>query len=140
MDFQSVESAVDQFLKNTFPAVRDSLGEDFFVRGAYPRIDIKRYKDNTKLFYELPHWVDKEDISIELKDDAITVAGPGSDNIKDDGGEFIYKEIKNSSFKRTVIVPKEYDASKASAEFKNSLLIVTIPLAESQKKKTIKIH
>jgi HSP20 family protein len=141
--FQSIEALLDRAFKN-FPDLKDIIGEDFFTRGAYPRLDVKKYSDSAMITFELPSWAKKEDVKIELTDNVLTISGPGKqkENFETniEPGEIIYSEIKTSAFKRSVTVPKEYDLSQASAKFEDGRVSITIPLAEYKKRKTLKIE
>lgn len=88
-----------------------------------PLADVFEDKDHVKLYVELPG-VEKEDIQLNITDSQV--------------------EIKAKNFYKNIDLPtRDIEFDKASADYKNGVLEVTIPrtkqVAKEEKKKTIKI-
>ena len=81
--------------------------------------------------------ISKEDIEILIEGNIIRV---NYNKPKDeDQGEFIHKGIAKRSFNLGWKIDSKFDLNKASAEFKNGLLQIVIPLAKGSEPKTLKI-
>lgn len=81
--------------------------------------------------------ISKEDIQILVEGNIIRV---NYDKPKEeDLGEYIHRGIAKRSFNLGWKIDSKFDLSKASAEFINGLLQVTIPFAKGSEPKTLKI-
>jgi HSP20 family protein len=121
--------------------VRDAFGEAWFnATGAAPALDIRENESAFVVNAALPGWKPEQvDISFEkgvvtLKGDVESQTEAGESNERTH-----VREIRRESFVRRFSLPVEVDADKATAEFENGLLTLTIPKAEAVKPKQIKI-
>ena len=81
--------------------------------------------------------ISKEDIEILIQGNIIRVNYERPKEELDD--VFIHKGIAKRSFNLGWKIDSKFDLSKASAEFKNGLLVITIPFAKGSEPKTLKI-
>jgi len=87
---------------------------------------------------ELPD-VRREDIQVAIDDNTLTIKGEKrlSDEVKED--QFQRIERAYGTFSRSFSLPPNVDASKLSAEYKNGVLTVRIPLREEAKPRQIEV-
>ena len=81
--------------------------------------------------------ISKEDIEILIEGNIIRVNYERPKEELED--VFIHKGIAKRSFNLGWKIDSKFDLSKASAEFKNGLLVITIPFAKGSEPKTLKI-
>ena len=81
--------------------------------------------------------ISKEDIEILIEGNIIRVNY--NKPIEEDLGEYIHRGIAKRSFNLGWKIDSKFDLGKASAEFINGLLQVTIPFAKGSEPKTLKI-
>ena len=81
--------------------------------------------------------ISKEDIEILIEGNIIRVNYNKPQ--EEDLGEFIHKGIAKRSFNLGWKIDSKFNLSKATADFKNGLLQVTIPFAKGSEPKTLKI-
>jgi HSP20 family protein len=106
-------------------------------RGSYPYVDLFQKNDDTILTVELPG-VKKEDINVEIKDNLFRISGERKVNYPEKSS--VHRvERQNLNFDRTVKLPARVDGDKVTAEYTNGVLKVTMPRAESDKPKQIKV-
>jgi HSP20 family protein len=106
--------------------------------GAYPPVNVFQQGDNLVAVLELPG-VSKEDIRIEAKDNAIRVSGKKA--IRYPEGVSVHRrERLTGTFDRTLTVPMQIDADAIKAEYRDGVLALFIPRAESDKPRTIRIN
>ena len=82
--------------------------------------------------------ISKEDIDIQIEGNIIRVNYDKPDG-DDNTGKYIHKGIAKRSFNLGWKIDSKFNLSKATAEFKNGLLQVTIPFAKGSETKTLKI-
>jgi len=124
-----IESAVDRFFSHDFPTFSNFFGNKFFSEGAYPRIDIRDYKDRAVIIAEVPG-LEKEDITLNYKDGILSIQGKKREHIEesDEKYETVVKEIKYSSFCRKITVPENiYNLDKIKAKHEGVRLEISIP-------------
>ena len=95
------------------------------------KTDIKENDMGFELDIELPG-CSKEDVSAELKDGYLTIAGKTSTSTdeKDDSGRFIRRERYQGSCSRSFFVGEELEQEDIKAKFENGILKVFVPKKE----------
>jgi len=124
-------------------AVEEARTSDFFglsttSRGTGPSINLFQDGDSVVLMAELPG-MKKEDIELKIKSDLFTISGERKSQYPEKAS-FHRIERKNYHFNRSVKLPMQVDADKSQAEYKNGVLKVIMPRAESDKPKMISIN
>jgi HSP20 family protein len=115
---------------------------DFSFTAAHawmPPVDIYQTGDHELVLKaELPGMV-REDIDITVENFVLTIKGEKrfAEDVKDD--QFHHAERRFGSFSRSFSLPQTVDASKMTAEYKNGVLTVHIPLREEAKPRQIKV-
>lgn len=126
-------------LQRSLDAQRESdwFGSGTAGGGAFPPINIFQQGDDFVAIVELPG-VDKVDLQIEAKESTIRISGR-----KDVGFEasasIHRRERTSGSFNRTFSLPIEINAEAIRADYRDGVLTLAIPPAESQKPRSIKI-
>ena len=87
---------------------------------------------------ELPDMT-RDAIDITVEDDTLTIKGEKKfgDEVKDE--QFHRLERRYGAFSRSFAMPQTVDASKVTAEYKNGVLTVRLPLREEAKPRQIKV-
>ena len=87
---------------------------------------------------ELPD-MSREDIDINIENFVLTIKGEKKpmDQVKDE--QFHHVERRFGSFSRSFSLPQTVDPNRVSAEYKDGVLAVRIPLREEAKPRTIKV-
>ena len=135
------DKLVDKFFNQSFPEVSKEVGLDVFQNSAYPKCDIVDFNDRIEIVAEVPG-LSKDQISIDVDDDIISIKGEKNKKVEKEGGTYLRKELKKSSFKRTFTAdPTIFDLEKVSAVFNDGVLELSVPKLKPQKKtkKEIKI-
>tara|TARA_Y100000361_G_scaffold151644_1_gene169409 strand:+ start:991 stop:1434 length:444 start_codon:yes stop_codon:yes gene_type:complete len=102
-------------------------------------IDI--YEDDLGLTFELAcTGISKEAIEIKLENDLISFSYDKDKSPEVQSRNYIHQGIAKRSFHLGYKVGTKFQLSKAKANFKDGLLIVSIPFAEAAKPKVLKIN
>jgi len=106
--------------------------------GAFPPINVFQEGDTLVAVLEVPG-VDKHDLDIQAKDNSIRISGKKA--IAYPAGVSVHRrERLTGTFDRTLTVPMQIDAEGIKAEYRDGVLSLFIPRAESDKPRTIKIN
>ena len=90
---------------------------------------------------ELPEMA-REDIDVTVENFVLTIKGEkkfgaGMEGVKEE--QFHHVERRYGTFSRSFSLPQTVDASRVSAEYKNGVLTVRLPLREEAKPRQIKV-
>jgi HSP20 family protein len=104
-----------------------------------PAVDMFEKDDRLVIKAELPG-MDKKDISLDLKNNVLTLSGirQHENEVKEEN--FYRREMSYGKFVRSFSLPADSDAEKIKAEFQNGLLTIEIPKPEQHKPKQIKVN
>ena len=83
--------------------------------------------------------VKKEDVSITLLEDVLTIKGERKFEHKENKENYLLFEGTYGSFHRTVQFPRPVKADAVKAEYKDGILEIQLPKADEAKTKEIKI-
>ena len=124
----------DQIINTQFPQIEKQLGVKPYQGTAYPKVNVYEYDDKVGVIAEIPG-LDKKDLSIDVEDGVLTIAGDKHGLFDDDGAKVIRRELKHSSFKRSFELGELLNGDKVKASFKDGLLSIEIPKIEPEKPK-----
>ena len=130
----------DQLVSAQFPEMTKTVGVNPMSNTAYPKVNVYEYDDKVGVVAEIPG-LDKKDLSIDVEDGVLTIAGNKHGLFDDTGAKVIRRELKQSSFKRQFELGELLDGENVKATFKDGLLSVEIPKIEPAlpKKNIVKI-
>ncbi len=104
----------------------------------YPLVNLAEDKDNVYVEALAPG-IDPESLEVTVLNNTVRIAGE-KPAIKDVKPEAFHRNERGAGkFIRTITLPVEVDADKVKAEYKNGILLLTLPKAESAKPKQIAI-
>ncbi len=113
------------------------LFEDFWRGGPFessfgqmvrfsPSVDVVEGDEAVEVIAELPG-LEEKDFELHLAGDQLTICGEKRAESEESGRGWQRSERSYGVFERTVVLPCEVDADKASAEYKNGVLTVRLP-------------
>jgi HSP20 family protein len=103
-------------------------------------VDVVETDKEIQVAVELPGLEEKE-IDVSLSPTTLTISGEKRQEKEEKGHNYVRAERSYGSFKRSIPLPSEVDASKADAVFQKGVLTVTLPKAvkaEARKRIAIK--
>ena len=118
-----------------FPALGD-IGWPFQAHA--PRVDVIERDKDVLIHAEIPG-VAKEDLSISVTDNSVTIRGDTHKESREEHGDYFRREISRGSFQRTLALPAEVAGDKAKASFKDGVLELTLPKLEKSSRRKIQI-
>lgn len=114
-----------------FDRMTRGFGEmDRFQMGGID-VDVADYDDEYVLMADLPGF-DREDISVTVDDQMVTISAERAMSADDSDAEGMYlrRERRSESMSRRVRLPETVDEDGAKASYRNGVLAVTLPKME----------
>jgi len=105
----------------------------------YFPVDIYEDKESVILKAEIPG-IKKENLDIQLSADSITISGQKSSEEKVEQRDYFRLERSYGSFTRRFQLPVETQIDKARASFKDGVLEVRIPKAQTETQRARKLN
>jgi HSP20 family protein len=119
-----LDRAIDDFY-HLFQSPHFPLGS-FENLSINPSVDLVEDKENFKVEAEMPG-MGEEDIKVSISDGVLTIKGEKSISKKDEGKNYIVREIGYGRYERSIPLPDSVDVDKAQASFKKGMLWVNLP-------------
>ena len=130
-------SHIERKLKKFFEDFDSPFSGDFNIKpfggnSFTPRVDVTEDNNNLYVHAEVPG-VDKNDIKINIVGDVITISGEKKSEEKDEKKNYYRIERNYGAFTRSFTLPSEVVVDKIAAEYKEGVLVVTLPKTEEAK-------
>lgn len=134
-DFSDIESVFERMSRQFDEMNRQlgswdgGVGEMISHRGM--AIDIAEYDDNLVVVADVPGF-EKSDIDLKIAGQVLTIVAERETESETESGdeaqgEFLHRERRSHSVRRSVRLPVEVDEEGASASYQNGVLTVTLP-------------
>ena len=124
-------------LRSRFDRIFDEL-IDGGERTWTPAIDVVREDDNLVMRADVPG-IKPEEVKVEVQDDILTVSGSHEERKEEKEKDYLRRERRYGSFRRSMALPAGVEAKKIKAKTHDGIVEVVIPLPKESKKETITI-
>jgi len=136
-ELRSLQDEMNRLFSTSFS--RSGSSDDQIMRGAWnPSVDIFENQNQIVLEAELPG-MKPEDVEISIENNVLTLHGERKFEKKDESDNFHRVERSYGSFTRSFTLPPTVTSEKASAEFENGVLHLTLAKREEAKPRRIEI-
>ena len=146
MSIVKYNSRLNAFTPTSFSNLLDTFFTDSIARSGgstfqfVPKVDVIEEEKSFDIHLAVPG-MNKDEFKIDLNDNYLTVSGERK--FSKEKSENLYRsfETQYGSFSRSFSLPENVDGSKISAQYKNGILVVTVPKDEKKTlKQTIKVN
>ncbi len=104
-----------------------------------PETDVTETENEIRVSMDLPG-MRADDIDVELENNVLTISGERREEHSErDEGRFQLAERRWGEFSRSFVLPREVEGDKIDAQYRDGVLTVTIPKAESARRRRIQI-
>ncbi|MCA2656408.1 MAG: Hsp20/alpha crystallin family protein [Microcystis sp. M015S2] len=103
-----------------------------------PAAEITETPEAVQLKLEIPG-MEAKDLNVEVTADSLTINGERKSEIKTEEEGFTRTEFRYGKFHRVVPLPVQVDNNNVTAEYKDGILNLTLPKAEEEKNKVVKV-
>ncbi len=107
--------------------------------GFYPRVDVAETDKEITVTAELPG-MEQKDIEISLADGLLTLKWEKKQSSEEQKEGYYHAERSFGAFSRSLAIPVEIEENKIEATYKDGVLKIRLPKAESQKARAKKIE
>jgi HSP20 family protein len=139
-EFAQIQDRLNRVFNDAYGRGSAGSDEGLMTTGAWvPPVDIYQNGDNELVIKaELPDMT-REDIDITVDNGTLSIKGEKklSSEVKED--QFHRMERRYGTFSRSFSLPPTVDPNKVSAEYKQGVLSVRLPLREEAKPRSIKV-
>ncbi len=115
------------------------LNREMTTKTWSPAVELEDTNDNLILRAEVPG-LEGKDLDIQVAREAVSIAGETRYENKSEERGYLRSEFRYGKFQRTIPLPTAIKNDQVKAEFKNGILILTMPKAEEAKNKVVKIN
>lgn len=116
---------------------RMSRGFDEFGRGfeghegfGTVALDVAEHDDELVVTVDLPGF-EKDDIDVSLSEQTLTISGDYGYEGGEDESEYLYRERRHGSMRRSIHLPAEVDEDGIEATYTNGVLTITLPKVDA---------
>ena len=136
-DIEALQDRINRIFNDSFGRSRDP-DDEVSLYDWRPPVDIYETSDGIVLKVELPG-VNKDDVSVEVKDNVLTLRGERllDPEIKDE--HYYRKERSFGKFNRSFSLQEPIKPDLIKAGFKDGVLTVEVPRSEEEKPKQITV-
>jgi HSP20 family protein len=135
---RQIEHAFDEYSGWDAPLFRTAFLPGRSAR-TYPMLNVSEDKDNVYVEALAPG-LDPESIEVSVHQGQLRMAGEKPAITADVKPEAYHRSERGAGrFLRTLTLPAEVNADKVSAQYKNGLLLLSLPKAEQAKPKQIAV-
>ena len=123
-------------MRNEIDRVFDTVFKDFEKGNKTfrkPSADMWEDAKNLNLVVEIPG-VDKKDVKVSVTENGIEVTGERKEVLKKKEKGIYHYERAYSGFHRFFSVPRKINPNKASADYKDGIIKITVPKVKEKKK------
>jgi HSP20 family protein len=106
--------------------------------GAFPPINVFRQGGDFVAIIEMPG-VSKDDLGLEVRGNTIRISGKKTVDYGSKASMHRRERIAGN-FDRTISLPVQLDPDRIMAEYRDGMLALSLPRAESDKPKAIKVN
>ncbi len=109
------------------------------ISGFTPAAELKESSDAYHLRLEVPG-INKDDLDIQVTAETISISGERKSSAKSEEDGVTRSEFRYGSFSRVVTLPGRIDHQNVVADYKDGILNLTLPKAEAEKNKVVKVN
>jgi HSP20 family protein len=136
---REIDRAFEESAVESGPLFRVAFLPGQLARG-YPLVNL--HEDGDHIYVEaMAPGVDPDSLNLAVVHNTLTVSGEKKRAPAEIKPEAFHREERaGGKFVRTITLPVEIDESKVNAQYKDGLLLITLPKAEKAKPKQIRVQ
>ncbi|HIK37353.1 MAG: Hsp20/alpha crystallin family protein [Geminocystis sp.] len=134
-EIEMVRRQMDRLFDELMPTLREPVDRMSFV----PAAELEETGDAFHLKLEIPG-IDPKDLNVEVSADSVSISGERREETRSEEKGVTRTEFRYGKFQRVIPLSTRIQTDKVQAEYKNGILKLTLPKAEEEKHKVVKIN
>jgi len=135
-EMDSVQRQINQMLNDVLVPATSGKAH---IYSNYPAAELTETEEALVLKLEVPG-MNKNDIEIEATAKSISVSGDRKPEVPEGTENKTYSEFHYGTFQRVIALPVRINNAEVKAEYTNGILYLTLPKAEAEKNKVVKVN
>jgi HSP20 family protein len=133
-EIDSLQKEMNRLFNSLAPRTSEGLSSVFI-----PAAEMEETPEEIHLKLEVPG-MDAKDIDIQVSADSVSISGERKEESKTEEQGVMRSEFRYGSFRRVIPLPARVQNTNVNAEYKDGILTLTLPKAEEEKNKVVKVH
>ncbi|WP_341528012.1 Hsp20/alpha crystallin family protein [Nostoc sp. UHCC 0302] len=134
-DLNALERQINRLFEDTrVPSTLLQKG-----RARVPAVELQESEDTIYLKLELPG-IEEKDLDIQVTEKAVSISGERKSETKTEDKSVTKTELSYGRFQRIIPLSARIRNTDVTAEYKNGILNLTLPKAETEKNKVVKVN
>ncbi|BAZ10333.1 heat shock protein Hsp20 [Calothrix sp. NIES-4071] len=124
---------------NALQRQMNSLFESYQPTAKAPAVELQETDEALLLKLELPG-VEAKDVEIQVAEKAVSISAERKSETKTEADGKVRSEFYYGKFQRVIPLPARIQNTEVKADFKDGILNLTLPKAEAEKNKVVKVN
>lgn len=135
-ELDSVQRQISRVFNEVLP---NDLSTELNSYSQYPAAELTQAEENLILRLEVPG-IKPEDVEIEATAKTISIKGDRKSYIEEEQRKNTRSEFHYGTFSRVISLPVRIQNTQVTAEYKDGILTLTLPKADEEKNKVVKVN
>ena len=135
-EFSSLQRQLNRLFDDVM--IPESWG-DFGNLAKVPAAELTETDDALHLKLEVPG-MEAKDLDIQVTADSVSISGERKSETKSEDKGVTRSEFRYGKFSRVIPLPARIQNINVTAEYKDGILNLTLPIAEAEKNKVVKVN
>jgi HSP20 family protein len=134
-EIDTLQRQMNRLFDELMPATREAGNGIAFV----PPAEMEETPDAIHLKLEVPG-MDAKDLDVQVSADSVLITGERKSETKTEEQGMTRTEFRYGKFQRVIPLPARVQNTNVQAEYKDGILKLTLPKAEEEKNKVVKVN
>ncbi|NJL49153.1 MAG: Hsp20/alpha crystallin family protein [Leptolyngbyaceae cyanobacterium SM2_5_2] len=134
-EIDTLQRQMNRLFDDFIPTLREARDGMAFV----PAAEMEETPEAIHLKLELPG-IEAEDLDVQVSAEAVSITGERKSETKTDENGVTRTEFRYGRFQRVIPLPARVQNTSVNAEYKDGILRLTLPKAEEEKTKVVKVN
>jgi HSP20 family protein len=133
-EIETLQQDMNRLFDRLMATNDDGTGTNFI-----PSVEMEETPEAIHLKLEIPG-MDTKDIDVQVSAEAVSINGERKEETKIEEKGITRSEFRYGKFQRIIPLPARVQNTAGKAEYKNGILQLTLPKAEDEKNKVVKVN
>lgn len=134
-EIETLQRQMNRLFEDITPATREAGDGSAFI----PPAEMDETPDAIHLKLEVPG-MEAEDLDVQVSADSVAIRGERKTEMRTEEKGMTRTEFRYGTFQRVIPLPSRVQNNNTQAEYKNGILRLTLPKAEEEKNKVVKVN